>query len=272
MSVAETSSINLNALIIVSELAVLFGIVIIVLLFLEFRKRRKIKRLALEFLENLKTNTGQREQIITTKIEDATSLDESEKSNIIEALITSEKSAYLHIAQLFMGYKPDTITILEEELKSISGNYFSLMDKMVANAVGGVSSVEEDDDSGAMRELKKQVSQLRDEKKALKEKNNQLQTDFDASMKTLENMTIEFANMYEGGSKDGEKKIKNEMYQLKQKLGEKAESPEDDEVADEVSADDIDDVLAGVASETPSEEGKDAVQDLDAPSDDAAAK
>lgn len=219
----EQTESSFNALIIVSEVAVIFALVIAVIFFFEFRKRKKAKVLAVEFLESLKTNTIQREQAITTKIEEATSLDDSEKTTIIQTLVDSEKTAYLHIAQLFMGHKPDSIADLEDELKVISENYFSLIDKMVENAGGGGEG-----DGSASRELKKQVTQLREEKKTLKEKNFQLQADFDASMGTIESMTAEFANMYEGGSKEGEKKMKNEMYQLKQTLAQKKEYTEAD--------------------------------------------
>lgn len=222
MSIEATTS-SLNALIIVSELAVVFAIVIAVILFFEFKKRRKAKALAIEFLEHLKTSGAEREKNIRKKIDESTNLDDSEKIKIIETLIDSEKIAYLHIARLFMGYKPDSISELEKELKIVSENYFSILDKIAENAGGSG-----DGDGNAMRELKKQVAQLRDEKKLLKEKNFQLQSDFEASMGTIESMTTEFANMYEGGSKEGEKKIKNEMYQLRQTLAQKKEYTEDD--------------------------------------------
>ncbi len=261
MSEPVTSSLSMNALIIVSEVAVVFAVVLAVVFFFEFKKRKKAKKLAVEFLQNLKNSTEEREKTINKKIDESTSLDDSEKTKIISTLVDAEKLAYLHIAQLFMGYKPDSILELEEELKIISENYFSIIDKMAQNAGGG----ENGDADAATRELKKQVSQLREEKKLLKEKNFQLQADFDASMGTIESMTTEFANMYEGGSKDGEKKIKNEMYQLRQTLAQKKEYTEvDDDEQAEVSA--SDDTNADSVDDT----NADSVPDMTSSEDDAA--
>ena len=74
--------------------------------------------------------------------------------------------------------------------------------------------------------------QLRKENQELREKNAKLQHDLDASMESMETMMSEYANMYEGGSKDGEQRLKNEMYQLKQKLQNKGAGKENVESVD----------------------------------------
>ena len=61
---------------------------------------------------------------------------------------------------------------------------------------------------------------LRKENEALRLENSSLQSRLAMSEETIENMMGEFSSMYEGGKKEGEQRLKNEMYQLKQSLNE----------------------------------------------------
>jgi len=228
MSEPVTSSLTTNALIIVSEISVVLLVLIVAMLFFGFKKRKKNKTLAIEFLEDVKTNEVQREQALKKKIDESTSLDDSAKSTLVESIINAEKGTYLHVAKLFMGHKPDSLVDIESEIKNISENYISVIEEVAKNSTSNNDDGDGDNDA-ALRDLQKQVTSLRDEKKTLKEKNSQLQIDFDAAMESMERMTSEFANMYEGGSEGGEKRVKNEMYQLKQTLAQKKEFTEDGE-------------------------------------------
>jgi len=221
MNEFSSSWLNLNTLIIVAEIAALLAILLIVIFVVSYRKRNKMKSLTADFLEEVKKGEVEREQALKKKFEETTDLAVGETELLVAALVKAEKDAYLHIAQLYMGYKPESLIDLEDEIKNISGNYLGIIETVSKNSTG--SSGGEDDDS-AMRELKKQVTNLREEKKSLKLKNAQLQIDFEASVDSIERMTTEFANMYEGGSKDGEKRIKNEMYQLRQILAKKMDA------------------------------------------------
>lgn len=258
----ESSSVwfNLNTLIIVSEIAAVLAIILIVIVIFSYRQRTKKKSLTVDFLEDVKINEVQRENGLTKKLDEATSLDDVEKGVLVKALVDSEKKAYLHIAQLYMGYKPESLIELEDEVKNISDNYIGIIEKVAQNPAGGSSGSSgaktEEDNDAAMRELKKQVTFLREEKKNLKLKNAQLQVDFDAAVDSIERMTTEFANMYEGGSKEGEKRIKNEMYQLRQTLAKKLEATSiepddsDEELAEDSSGNDIPDM--DITSDAPS--------------------
>lgn len=246
MNESDSIWFNINTLIIVSEIAAVLAIILIAILVLSYRKRTKKKLLTIDFLDDVKVNEVQREDGLAKKLDDTTSLDDLEKGVLVKTLVDSEKKAYLHIAQLYMGYKPESLKDLEDEVKSISDNYIDIIEKVSKNPSegGGSSSGEngEQDDDAVIRELKKQVTFLREEKKALKFKNAQLQVDFDASVDSIERMTTEFASMYEGGSKEGEKRIKNEMYQLRQVLAKKLEVTSDDADADESNEDLVEDL------------------------------
>ena len=230
----ETISSSIyNLLIVSSELAAILAIVLIAIIIICTRKRKQKKSRTDTFLEEIKGSEASREKELQGKLEQIQGLDEDTKTKLIESLLMSEKKVYLHVAQLYMGYKDDSLNEIQDEIKNVS-NYYSGVIEQVANSSAAAS----DDDDAAVRDLKKQVTTLREEKKTLKEKNGQLQVDFDAAMDSMERMTVEFANMYEGGSKEGEQRVKNEMYQLQQTLAKKKEvtdaSADDDSAADEV--------------------------------------
>ena len=263
MNEPESIWLNVNTLIIVSEIAVVLAIILMAILVFSYRKRTKMKSLTVDFLEDVKINEVQREDGLAKKLDDSTSLEDIEKGVLVKALVDSEKKAYLHIAQLYMGYKPESLNELQDEVKGISDNYIDIIEKVSNSSPDGGGSggdQEGEDDSAAMRELKKQVTLLREEKKSLKLKNVQLQVDFEASVDSIERMTTEFANMYEGGSADGEKRIKNEMYQLRQILAKKIDATSVDgdfetdlDAGEELDGDDIPDM--DITSDTASTEG-----------------
>ncbi len=243
MSDAGTGSFT--SLIIVSEIAALLTIVLIVIFILSLRKQKKKKKLAESFLGAAKSYVVERDKTLKAHFSKATDLDEAEQKKIVATLIDSEKEIYLHIAQLYMGHNPESLLELEQEMKSLADNALNTYSKHSG-------SMGEEGSDGASHDLKKQIKNLREEKKELKEKNEQLQIDFDAAMDSMERMTTEFANMYEGGSKEGEKRVKNEMYQLRQTLAQKKEFTE----ADEEEGDEIPDLEASSEDKEGGESGK----------------
>lgn len=210
----EVNSNSFTSLIVVSEAAALLAVILIIIFIVNFRKRSKKKKLTHSFLDAVKSYGVDRDKILKERFSKTTDLGTDEINKLVESLIESEKKVYLHIAQLYMGYNPESLLELEKEMKSLADCSFNVFEQ---SGSGGNSSGSDD----ASHDFKKQINNLREEKKTLKEKNSQLQIDFDAAMESMERMTTEFANMYEGGSKEGEKRVKNEMYQLRQTLAQK---------------------------------------------------
>ncbi|VAW96315.1 hypothetical protein MNBD_GAMMA23-1737 [hydrothermal vent metagenome] len=222
---SEVRTGSFTSLIVVSEIAALLAVILIVAFVLSLRKQSKKKKLSESFLTAVKSYEIERDKTLKVRFSATTDLGEDERNKLVDTLIESEKKVYLHIAQLYMGYNPESILDLEKEMQSLAECSLNIYSQQSDS-----STTDEADDSGS-HDLKKQIKNLRDEKKELKEKNAQLQIDFDAAMDSMERMTTEFANMYEGGSKEGEKRVKNEMYQLRQTLAQKKEFTEasDDE-------------------------------------------
>ncbi len=232
---SEVNTGSFTSLIVVSEIAALLAVILIIVFIINFRGRRKKKKLTQSFLGTVKSYEAERDKALKERFSQTTELDEATRNKLVDALIESEKKVYLHIAQLYMGYNPDSLPELEKEMKSLADCSLNVFEQQ------SDSNDSTDKDDTASHDLKKQIKNLREEKKELKEKNSQLQIDFDAAMDSMERMTTEFANMYEGGAKEGEKRVKNEMYQLRQTLAQKKEftEAEDDAEASEIPDMDI---------------------------------
>lgn len=144
----------------------------------------------------------------------------------IETLIKDERKIYDRLIQVSITKDTSLLTLTTDDINSLINDYVRLL------ALKAEKVTEEEKES---RDLK-----LRKENEALRLENASLQTRLDSSNETIENMMGEFSSMYEGGKKEGEQRLKNEMYQLKQSLdSEEAKvKSEVDKLGDEVSKED----------------------------------
>jgi predicted nuclease with TOPRIM domain len=113
-----------------------------------------------------------------------------------------EKRIYNRVIKFFLGKEKDKLAMFDKDIQALAQGY-NLLGKQAAEVV------EQGRDNEHI--LRKENQELRKEKAKLK-------ADLEASMESMESMMAEYTNMYEGGSKDGEQRLKNEMHQLKQKL------------------------------------------------------
>ena len=122
----------------------------------------------------------------------------------IETLIKDERKIYEGLIQVSISKDTTLLKLTTEDINSLINNYVRLL------ALKAEKETEKEKES---RELI-----LKKENEVLRLENASLQTRLDTSNETIENMMSEFSSMYEGGKKEGEQRLKNEMYQLKQKL------------------------------------------------------
>ncbi|MDH5370973.1 MAG: hypothetical protein OEW99_13170, partial [Gammaproteobacteria bacterium] len=115
-----------------------------------------------------------------------------------------EKKLYEHLINVSVHKDTSLLKLTINDINTLINDYvrmLTLKGNIVAN---------NDRDS---REL-----QLRKENEALRVEVASLQKRLHAETETIENMMSEFSSMYEGGKKEGEQRVKNEMYKLKQNL------------------------------------------------------
>ena len=224
------SESQVSMLIVASEIGAALALILIIIAFFAMRCRINKKKAARELVSNIKSGEESHRSALVEKIKQVTNLEEEKIDEIIAQIMSCEKSLYNQMVKVYMGYGDEGLGSMNKEVDNLSNSFIGLVEQS-ASAV----SADNGDMDSATLELKQQVARLREEKMVLKEKASQLQADFDAAMESMERMTLEYAQMYEGGSKEGEQRMKNEMYQLKQKLGHKTEGEgegEGDDVPD----------------------------------------
>lgn len=135
--------------------------------------------------------------------------DKLEKNKIdfnIETLIEDERKIYDRLIKVSITQDTSLLKLTTDDISTLINDYVRLL----ALSAEKNSSVDEEKES--------HILSLRKENEALRVENASLETRLKLSEETIENMMGEFSSMYEGGKKEGEKRLKNEMYQLKQSL------------------------------------------------------
>lgn len=124
----------------------------------------------------------------------------------IETLIKDERKIYDRLIKVSITKDTSLLKLTVEDINSLIEDYVRLL-SLKATADANVDS------SSATHEF-----QLRKENEALRLEVASLETRLSTATETIENMMGEFSSMYEGGKKEGEQRVKNEMYKLKQSL------------------------------------------------------
>ncbi len=130
---------------------------------------------------------------------------EEEKADInVKSLINNEKKLYEHLINVSISKDTSLLKLTINDINELINDYVRML-TLKGNVVA--------DKNKDSREL-----QLRKENEALRLENASLQKRLTESLETIESMMGEFSSMYEGGKKEGEQRVKNEMYKLKQSL------------------------------------------------------
>jgi len=130
---------------------------------------------------------------------------EQKKSDFnIDTLIQDERKIYDRLIKVSISKDTSLLKLTTEDINSLINDYVRLL---------ALKAEKESDDVKESRDVL-----LRKENEVLRLEKASLQTRLITSNETIENMMGEFSSMYEGGKKEGEQRLKNEMYQLKQTL------------------------------------------------------
>lgn len=157
-----------------------------------------------ELIEYVKTRIPAHRDQLTEYFNNEFDLDKSKVDQNIETLIKGERRLYDQLIKVSISRDTELLKTSTDDINSLINDYVRLL----ALKAG----VESDDDKGS-RDLK-----LKKENEALRLENASLTKRLDSATETIENMMGEFSSMYEGGKKEGEQRVKNEMYKLQQSL------------------------------------------------------
>lgn len=200
-----------------SAVLVLGGVVLLVLLILRKRKQRRMAR---ELIQRLRQAEPERRQRLVALLKDNFEMTDEQAEAQARTMLRCETSLYSHVLKMFMGQAPEQILHLDHDVDKLVKNYAHLLEQ---------ESEQDDAHESVIVKLRKENAQLREEKATL-------QKNLETTMETLENMMDEYASMYEGGHKEGEQRMKNEMFKLQQKIGKTVSSSGEDKSQDEDGA------------------------------------
>lgn len=204
---------------------VLMAILVVVIYKFENKKVRR-KDLVSALVEKLKNKENNKRndlrEMLSGKVDD-------EIEGAVDVLIDAEKMLYSSLLPIFMDNNIEKISSCDEQIEQLIKQYREIVSVDVIKVDGEKESV---------------TLNLRIENKDLREKLAQSKSDLHAAMRTIEGMMEEFANMYEGGKKEGEQRVKNEMFKLKQNLDKKVDVSDDSEETEKDDSLDISDALA----------------------------
>ncbi len=193
----------------------IFSIIVLAVVAYKFKKKKIQRRNLVENLvEKLRNEESHKRDGLREMLTGGQDTEEDKIENSINTLIDCEKLLYSSLLPIFLDKDIDKISTCDTQVDRLIKQYREIVRVEVSEDDGGKEST---------------VLMLREENKDLREKLAQARADLDASMRTIEGMMEEFANMYEGGKKEGEQRVKNEMFKLKQNLEKKVESPDDGE-------------------------------------------
>ena len=131
-------------------------------------------------------------------------LAQNKKDFNVKTLVDDERKIYERLINVSVSKDTSMLELTINDINTLVNDYVRML------TLKGKELSNKDGDS---RELI-----LRKENEALRLENASLQTRLTKSEETIENMMGEFSSMYEGGKKEGEQRVKNEMYKLKQSL------------------------------------------------------
>ena len=167
-------------------------------------KLKKDGKTTRELVEHIKVVLPKHKEKLKEHFKNELELEDNKVDFNVDALITNEKKLYEHLVSVAIQKDTSLLKLTITDINTLLNDYV----RMLTYKGHHVADTQRDS-----REL-----QLRKENEALRLENASLEKQLASATETIENMMGEFSSMYEGGKKEGEQRVKNEMYKLKQSL------------------------------------------------------
>ncbi len=220
----------------ISEIGILLILILGTVLVVAKKRKMRDKALAMILVDKIKNSEPKKRESLLTMLKEKYGYEDEKAEEKIEMLLGFEKTVYGNLLKTFLKKDREAITKFDEHLNDLIGSYKAIH--------AGQDQGDEKNDNQEGKTKSSKVTLMREENTDLRAANAKLKKDLDAAMQTMESMMSEYASMYEGGKKDGEQRMKNEMFKLKQVMEKGADVNEDDateEVGDlEIELDAVD--------------------------------
>ncbi len=194
----------LSFTLIFAELGAVLLLVVIFLIIRSIRGSKKDVKTTRDLIKYIKTMIPAHREQLSTYYKDK--LDQTKTDFNIETLIKDERKIYDRLIKVSITKDTNLLKLTTDDINALINNYVRLL------------ALKAEKDTSASTEKESMQVILKKENEALRLENTSLKSRLKISEETIENMMGEFSSMYEGGKKEGEQRLKNEMYQLKQSI------------------------------------------------------
>lgn len=194
----------LSIVMVLAELGVVLFIALVIAVVFYILGSKKEGKTTRELIKHVKAIIPKHRDKFTTHFKENAELEDNEVETKVEALINNEKKLYEHLINVSVNKDTSLLKLTINDINTLVNDYVRML-TLKGNVVAN--------DGKESREL-----QLRKESDALRIENISLKKRLDAEEETIETMMGELSAMYEGGKKEGQQRVKNEMYKLKQNL------------------------------------------------------
>ncbi len=230
-------------LIIMSEAAGFFAIVITILLVFRIRSGITLKRSAKKFVKRIKNENSDHSEKLKTILINDYSLDDSTASSAVDNLIEQEHLLYSKIIDLYLGNKNQTLDDIDDDVKNLTEvmHGVTVSSSTIFEDAGGQSDQTDGADE-KVKKLQEDLKIIKLEKDKIQAEKEQVQEELKDAMDTMEGMMTEYASMYSGGGvNQSELKPDDDIAKVKDKINEIKQKSEDREKAESDNTDaDID--------------------------------
>lgn len=165
-------------------------------------KLKKDGRNTRELVSHVKSILPKHREKLTAHFKDELEIEDNKANSNVNSLMEHEAKLYEHLINVSIQKDTSLLKLTVNDINTLLNDYVRML------TLKGHEVADKNRDS---REL-----QLRKENEALRLENASLETRLTNATETIEGMMGEFSSMYEGGKKEGEQRVKNEMYKLKQ--------------------------------------------------------
>ena len=194
----------LSFTIIFAELGGVLLLVLIGWVIYSIYKLKKDGKNTRDLIEHAKAIIPKNRDKLTNHFMDEFELESNKVDSNVDSLIEKQKKLYEHLINVAIHKDTGLLKLTISDINTLLNDYVRML------TLKGHQVADKSRDS---REL-----QLRKENEALRLENSSLETRLTTATETIESMMGEFSSMYAGGKKEGELRVKNEMYKLKQSL------------------------------------------------------
>jgi hypothetical protein len=192
-----------TTIILLTEFALAFSVIIIAFMISIIRRQQKNKFLVRVLITNIKQTETDRKSKLTNLLNETYGIADAEVGKTTEALILNEKTLYNNVIKSFLGQDRELITKLDKDVEALTNGYHDLALGVELSKQGlEANGKEVSGTCGSVKVIKQQNEELKQENEALQKKNETLQTELNGAMKRMESMLKEYASMYAGGQKE----------------------------------------------------------------------